>query len=80
MLLMFMLRSSVWAEGGGGSWGFQLTEIPKIWQSWAQFPVPWKIPGHATAVIKHIKLYEWDLVKTTVNGSLLERRGIYWQV
>jgi hypothetical protein len=32
-------------RGGEGGLGFQTppTEIPKFWQSWAEFPVPWKI-------------------------------------
>jgi hypothetical protein len=34
-----------WCTKGGGGWGFNPTppEIPKFWQNWTEFPVPWKI-------------------------------------
>jgi hypothetical protein len=37
------MQSVAYREGGGG-WGVQShTEIPNFWQTYAEFPVPWKI-------------------------------------
>jgi hypothetical protein len=42
---MYPSSLTQWCTEGGGFEGFKhpLPQIPKFWQSWAEFPVPWKI-------------------------------------
>ena len=74
------------AYRGGGIWGVQTPlEIPKFWQSWAEFPVPWKIhplQPNKNMALTHFWVVAWKALPASYDphsGIFFSLQGMTWR-